>query len=230
MPQSNAGVVKIIRFLCKASLGNVTWKKFKTVTARHLLWLILVLAGCMLAYHFASEEEIKHPPGVLVSENPQQRLIVRGEPWEKNGYRITPLAEYRLRARVLRLEPYWLDRASELSPVDLALGWGPMSDQQILDRLEITQGRRWYYWRAEELSIPRKLLASSSANAHIIPANEEVERLLGILRAGDLIRARGYLILAEGENNWRWRSSLRRDDTGEGSCEVFWVEELVIEQ
>ena len=45
---------------------------------------------------------------------------------------------------------------------------------------------------------------------------------------GSLIEMKGYLVEITTADGWHWRSSLRRDDTAGGSCELFWVEELVI--
>jgi hypothetical protein len=37
---------------------------------------------------------------------------------------------------------------------------------------------------------------------------------------------RGYLVEARGADGWRWRSSLTREDTGAGACELIWVESV----
>jgi hypothetical protein len=39
-----------------------------------------------------------------------------------------------------------------------------------------------------------------------------------------MVSLSGYLVEINGANNWRWRSSLSRTDTGQGACEVFYVE------
>jgi hypothetical protein len=39
---------------------------------------------------------------------------------------------------------------------------------------------------------------------------------------------KGYLVEITTTEGWRWKSSLKRDDTGGGSCELFWVEQLEI--
>ena len=49
-------------------------------------------------------------------------------PRSHEGYEILPLATYDIEARVLSVETYSWDQGAELAPIDLALGWGPMSD------------------------------------------------------------------------------------------------------
>jgi hypothetical protein len=36
----------------------------------------------------------------------------------------------------------------------------------------------------------------------------------------------GYLVEVRGRDGFRWRSSLTREDTGNGACELVWVEKL----
>jgi hypothetical protein len=39
---------------------------------------------------------------------------------------------------------------------------------------------------------------------------------------------KGYLVKISKADGWHWISSLKRDDTAGGSCELFWVEEVSI--
>ena len=64
---------------------------------------------------------------------------------------------------------------------------------------------------------------------HMIPAHERVNEKLHDLRAGDLIQAHGYLVDVDHESGFYWRTSTRRDDTGGGSCEIFYVEQIYVE-
>ena len=41
---------------------------------------------------------------------------------------------------------------------------------------------------------------------------------------GSIVQLRGYLVAVQAADGWRWRSSLSRDDTGGGSCELVFVE------
>jgi len=196
---------------------------------RHLVLFILLWAGGVLAYMFWPEDEIIHAPGVLVPEEPQQRMLDYPNSWVKNEHTITPLAEFDLRARVLHKKFYSRGREADLSPLHLALGWGKMSDQNVLDQITITQHSRWYHWRADKLPISREVIISSSSNMHMIPASEEVEKLLISVHEGNLIQLSGYLVAVSARDGWKWKSSLSRKDTGNGSCEVVWVKNATIE-
>lgn len=64
---------------------------------------------------------------------------------------------------------YGSDDMSDFCPFDLALGWGRMTDQSVIEQLEIKQQHRWSVWSTERFPIPQKEIETSSNNIHIIP-------------------------------------------------------------
>jgi len=194
-----------------------------------LVFLIVWFVG-FFAWLFWPENEITHPPGVLVPEEPRQQMTEGRRSWQQDEYVITQLAEFQARARVLHVEHYHSGRESDLSPMDLALGWGPMSDSRVLDQISISQGHRWYEWHAKRLPLPPNVITASSANMHIIPAREDVEETLASIQKGNVILLTGYLVAVKGQDGWGWRSSLSRTDDGQGACELVWVEKLIVQE
>jgi hypothetical protein len=191
---------------------------------------IFVLLAAVLAWRELSTRPIEHPPGVLVPEQPIQSDAGIAAAFRKGDFLITPRAGFRLRARVLSRENYYLGAEADLSPVDLALGWGVMSDQAVLDRINIRQGGRWYYTRYDyPAPIADRDIIRHSSNMHIVPANDWVEDRLSDVRVGDLLQLQGYLVDIDHPSGFYWRTSLTREDTGGGSCELFYVERMYIE-
>ncbi len=191
--------------------------------ARALLSLAVLF---LLVSQLWTERGLRHPPGIIAPRAPRQSEIGTTEPFSFDGVLITPLARFEVEARVLSTERYWLDRQAKLAPVDLALGWGSMSDQTVLDRIDIYQRGRFYFWRSSDLPIAQQAVSAQSANMHLIPANQSVGRALKRVRAGQIVRFDGYLVQVEASDGWRWRSSLSRSDTGNGACEIVYVEHL----
>jgi hypothetical protein len=103
-----------------------------------------------------------------------------------------------------------------------------MSDSAVLDKIRISQSNRFYFWRVDEFPIPRRDIERSSANMHMIPANGALASRLKSVRVGQVVRIDGWLVEAQGDDGWRWRSSLTRDDSGAGGCEVVFVQDLQI--
>ncbi len=185
----------------------------------------LLIFGAIVS-QFWTGREIRHPPGVIAPRDPVQHDLRNAQQISKDGYMITPLARFEVEARVLGAERYRMGRESDLSPVDLALGWGAMSSQPILDEINISQRNRFYFWNTREFPIPRRAIEIHSANMHLIPASDEIDRTLRSVRKGHVVRFEGYLVRVEASDGWHWQSSLTRKDTGAGACEVVYVEQL----
>ncbi len=192
-----------------------------------LILCVMILIGVAFYNHLYNSWEYKGP-GVLVNQEPVQTTI-RKKPFRVQDFKIVPKAEFEVKARVLAKKNYKLGVDAKLSPVDLALGWGPMSDDDILSQLKITQDNRWYYVRyAKAPPIPHRQLMRHSGNMHMLPANKEVFDALKKVKPGQVVEFSGYLVNVYRDDGWKWFSSLSRTDTGERSCEVVWVETLDI--
>ena len=186
--------------------------------------LALLAMTLVLGLWWWQGRPLAQPPGILAPADPTQTAPDSTAPWTFRGYRMTSLARFDVRARILSAERYRFDRPADLSPVDFALGWGPMSDSRVLDAITIRQDGRWYYWSSSHLPIPPAEIISHSANMHMIPATRSVEHRLLDARVGQIVHLEGDLVRADGPDGWHWVSSLSRTDTGDGSCEVVWVE------
>jgi hypothetical protein len=193
---------------------------------RTLLWIALVAAA--VVWHY-SQRPRTHPPGILVADAPLQTSgDLRKTIPNKGDIAITPLAKFSMSARVLGRADYHFDTGAKLAPVDLALGWARMSDSAVLEKVDISQSTRFYHWQVRELPIPASEIIESSANMHLIPADTLVERAIGHTRVGDIVSFDGYLVRADGPKGYQWTSSLTRTDSGNGACELVWVEHFDI--
>jgi hypothetical protein len=182
-------------------------------------WLVAALVViAFLALHF--RRDIEHPPGVLAAAAPEQRAIGSAAAIARGEFRLRPRAEFSATVRILRREDYSLDRIAPLAPTDFAVGWGPMSDSAVLADVEISQSNRFYYWRTQRWPIPRRDIETHSANWHVIPETDEVGRVLKGLRAGSVVELEGRLVDIEAQDGGM-TTSLRRDDTGRGACEIL---------
>ena len=182
---------------------------------RLFIIVVLVLGG----YQYWHSHRMRAPATPVVAALNRE--------WDAYGFRIVPLEKFAMEARVLGAEHYSFDREAQMAPVDLALGWGPMARKEIIDKVRISQSNRFYFWHVDEFPIPRRDIEVNSANMHMVPASREVERALKSVRPGQEVALSGYLIEARAPDGWRWRSSMTREDTGAGACELVWVERIV---
>tara|TARA_R110002050_G_scaffold268113_1_gene410051 strand:- start:107264 stop:107854 length:591 start_codon:yes stop_codon:yes gene_type:complete len=191
---------------------------------KNVLLLLFVIAACWTLME--GDKPVQLGPGVMVTDIPKQVIIQNAEYFDFKGYQITPLAEFVIKAKILSKNNYRLGRESDLSPMDLALGWKSMSDETVINNIVINQSGRWYRWQVQDFPIPRRDIETQSANMHLIPANNAVESMMKQVSQGEIIEIRGYLVRVDAQDGWHWQSSLTRDDTGAHACELIFVESL----
>jgi hypothetical protein len=104
-----------------------------------------------------------------------------------------------------------------------------MSDEAVLEKIKIKQSNRFYFWSVKQFPIPEKKIKTQSANMHLIPADSVILKQIKNTRIGDIVNFTGYLVKVVGVDGWKWKSSLTRNDTGNGACEVVYVEDFDIQ-
>lgn len=210
-----------------------------------VLLLLRVLLTLVVAVALAPAAMAQAKPKIVSSPYiPWTAGWVSGDPYQGglskpvkdifyNSYRITPKNEFSMKALVLSTKRYARnsgDHPSNLAPVDFAVGWGPMSDPEILKHINVGQQDRWYFFRSGPLSkISMDGIYRHSGNMHMIPATEEVKAKLLQIQRGDVVAIRGYLVDVQAPvGGWRWVSSVSREDRGDGSCEVIYVMDVEV--
>lgn len=195
---------------------------------RHPLLTLLALTYVVWgAWNWYIGRPVHPPDGILAPDEPLQADVASAPSSLHGRWTLTPRASYRITARILGVERYHVDLLSGLIPEDVALGWGPMSDNRILNKMEIYQSDRFYFWRApREAPLGRDVIISHSANTHVIPENSTVGRQLSRLRPGQVVTLSGLLVNAKRDDGAWINTSLVRTDTGAGACEVMLVEEV----
>jgi len=188
------------------------------------LLLICLLGGV----HWWRHRPVTHAAGVLAADAPMQVDLDDGAVLHRGDVTLVTRARFELTARVLSRSDYRFDAGASLAPVDLALGWGRMSDSAVLEAIDISQSNRFFYWHVRDYPIPRREIETSATNMHLIPADDGVRYAMKHVRPGELVHLEGFLVDASRPDGWHWRTSLRRDDTGNGACELVWVESIEI--
>jgi hypothetical protein len=198
---------------------------------RRAAWIVLLIAVLWKAWGQWEHRAIHPADGVIAPDEPLQ-TDANGAPVIVLGrWTLTPRATYDITARILGREDYRFDPIAGLAPLDLALGWGPMSDNRVLKAFKISQGARFYSWRPVTESLPIDLgeVTQYSANTHIIPADDAVAAKLARLRlGGQVVHLTGLLVDGARDDGMTIRTSLTRADSGAGACEVMLVQHVEI--
>jgi hypothetical protein len=176
----------------------------------------LLLAGCSPSYDAALPE-------------PVQGAVLENGPTLDAAGRIRRVAPFRAKVLVLRRRDYSpkpQDPMSEFAPVDMVMAWGSAGLKANRDGVSLAQGNRRYGWRAGPEVWARKDVREfglHTANWHMVPADEAATDALDDVSKGDVVEIEGDLVSLSLNVGVVARSSTRRDDDGDGACEIVRV-------
>jgi hypothetical protein len=185
---------------------------------------IAVLCLFVAALWFTFHEPAAHWRGMPAPRDPFQDSYELPPPFKHAQYTIHPLATFSITAIVLHRERYRYDTCADLSPLDLALGWGPISVASVVNGLDISQSDRWYEysWKGDPPVSPN-LIPTHAGNFHCLPADDHVRDQLLAIHKHDLVDLHGYLVEVDGPGGYCWRSNLTNYSLGEHGCRVMWI-------
>jgi hypothetical protein len=205
---------------------------------RPFSWFILIilflcfLSGCNRPKLTGVESD-----EIDTSQDPIQASYKSDEPTIreiKDGhFTITPVAEYKISGMMVSKETYSSGWDGEIAPVDLAIVWGKMAEPEYDQYITYSQRNRWYFYQYKAGSpFDNSFVISHSANNHIIPANENINEAVKTIGKKDMVVLEGFLVNIKGTYKGQpviWNTSLSRKDTGNGSCELFYVSKIRID-
>lgn len=203
--------------------------------SRGTLGALAVVVVAVFFRHAIALTLLRHDraPAPDVSGDPIQEPTDR-PPFEfragRRSYRIVPRFRWDESARVVSERSYRFAKGAALIPHDLALAWGPVAFRPYLGRLHFTQFSRFYMWGTSDRSLDRRTIVTHSANTHVIPGDPRLADALACVARGDDVRLEGWLVDVEGidEPDFRWKTSVSRDDEGPGGCETVFLARLTI--
>ena len=194
-----------------------------------ILALALLLTGCSSGYAHNSVKGLGQP----IQKKASGQIKLELDDYE---FVISKLYSYDITALVLSTHNYnGFSVDDKLSPRDFALVWGKLAEINDQHDFHWSQSGRWYHWKMDSWDEANaiggtQVVSYNSANNHIIPADETVRTLIKTVKVGECVHMKGYLVNIDGMKSdgrdFHWHSSTTREDSGGGSCEVFYVESI----
>ena len=211
---------------------------------RSLVKLLFFGSLVLMAVSFCRRDELPLPDRLVeqIYEEPRQRAV-RALPAAVtvNGvqYSIQPRYAYELAGLVVAFRDLetWQDYANEewsdnLNVVDLCVVWGSNARNGAY-RFASFRHSRWKCF-ASWHSAEGELALGAISNNHLITVDPALARRLRQVRIGDQVRFRGYLAdyttYRNGSPAGTRVSSTVRNDSGEGACEVVYIEDFEVLQ
>jgi len=200
-------------------------------------WILFAASVAGGVHWYLYERPVTHPAGITVPEIPEV-LPGATDPWtDAQGLQYESLGRLHIRGRLLSRNNVSLSGWADISPVDLGLAWGEMSDSRVLDQLDISQytapisGTRFLFvgipadseimqWPKEQ----RDALFRQTTHIHTIPATARIEERISALRPGQIVTLDGQLVEVQDTQGRRLITS--STVLGDPHCEVMWVESL----
>lgn len=144
---------------------------------------------------------------------------------------LTPMADYDISAVVVSTKRYHQGIDAKVVPLDLGVCWGDVAKEENRKKIKFQQYLRFLTYRfKEDIPFSMEYLSTHAGNIHIIPANSRIKRVMFSLKRNDKVRLKGYLVKVIAQNQkysyYHRGTSLTRDDTGDGACELMWVKEV----
>ena len=164
---------------------------------------------------------------------------IKKEPYKTDfdgvTYKITPLYSYE--AYGVIVEHYdsdnWLDVIHEGDPAqtkDICIVWGENIKNDIYRKVKYSHGEFTCFVETDSREVWQQFNQNELTNNHLIPANDELEKLLKKTKIGDQVYIKGmlvnYEILDEDGNKVRWRTTSSTME--DRDCEVVFVEDYEI--
>ncbi|MFH1810860.1 MAG: hypothetical protein ABIJ09_19115 [Pseudomonadota bacterium] len=205
--------------------------------SRAVVFLCVLLAGYGLyRWVYMRPSSSGAGPAIDVTAEPRQekltvpeRVTVRRD---GRDFVIEKHHRYQVQGQVLSAATYNIAFATDFYDVDLGLIWGPRIDE-FLGKYKFSQNGRYLFWRSPTMPPADEVQAitRSIGNNHLIPGdrNPNLDRALKWVSKGDRVRIDGYLVtIQDSDGRSLATSSTSRDDSGNGACEIVWVDEIQI--
>ncbi|QUV99314.1 hypothetical protein J8C02_07725 [Chloracidobacterium sp. MS 40/45] len=152
----------------------------------------------------------------------------RVAPFEFKGSEIKPVANYAIRARVLKSEIDLISPLGIIAPVRLWVGWRQMGSACNCKNILFDEISREFHYSYIPGEIDPRDINNSISYMALVPADEGIGEVLLRLGKCDMVRMEGFLVnVRDREKGHEWKSSMSYADK---SPKVLFVTRVGIEE
>lgn len=168
---------------------------------------------------------------------PLQTPLLPSEPkliqLDRNGhhYDLRPKFRYRLQGVIVSMSDTssWQNITHAgandfINSNDLCVVWGENAASLDLQKFDFSNGDWTCYLYTKSREAFETFDMNALSNNHIVPSSNAVAKAVGRSRIGDHVEMDGYLVDYSIDGHDARHTSVSRDDTGNGACEVVYAE------
>ncbi|MCB0332485.1 MAG: hypothetical protein KDD55_03230 [Bdellovibrionales bacterium] len=216
---------------------GVPWKLLRQISRVALyVGLVLYVYGTYVSKKFddtlAVDKLVRRNPLQVEAPGPQFEFSYHG-----NDYIIQPVAEYEIAGLVVThnnissiTDAYHTSKSVDFR--DICMVWGVNVTNNVFRRAQFASSPWTCHVQFNDRLAEESFVMEQLSNTHLLSKDESVRQKVLSMRVGDQVQLKGKLInyWPRGASELSRNSSLIRTDTGDGACEVMWVEEARILQ
>ncbi len=153
---------------------------------------------------------------------------------------MTKVAKYKIVGRVESIGYHFSfrDIGEKLSTRDFLLSFGEMALDKNSERISYGSAGRYGSWYCESQELYNEyggfdVIDTQVSNNHLVPATEEIKKIIESVKIGNVIEVEGYLAKyhwIKDNRQYIWGTSTSRTDSGDSACENIYVEKIRIVQ
>lgn len=152
---------------------------------------------------------------------------------------LTPQYEYEISGLVVTQyeSDTWYDYSHKNDPFnskDVCVIWGANIENDNYKQGDFSSGEFTCFWYFDDQEMFTTFDDSAISNNHLIPSTKDTQKQIEKARIGDQIKITGYLVTYEVTDDEKNQiigfrgTSTTREDTGDGACEVVYVNDFQI--
>ncbi len=209
---------------------------FKTL----FIIIMLICLGYYLNRYVFVHKEYEYVPDLGNLPQPVQYKAEGGTHMKVNDLEATIAfkAHYSISGRVVDIQTYGdYKDFNVMAPVDFGMVWGPFAKDEYQKRVTWSSyGTRFLSFYTSDSRWTGEIggmsaVQSMFSNNHLIPADDAIKKQIDAIKKNQYVKLEGYLVTVYASSPTityaPWESSLTRLDSGDGACEIMYVEKVV---